>query len=172
MMNLSQLDENEYNPHYKHYILELGNVDLFEILKVSSDELLETIKDLSEEKMVFRYDEGKWSIKELLQHIIDTERIMSYRALRFSRNDATELQGFDENWYVDNSNGNERNSIELIEEFTCIRSASISLFKSFTDEMLLLSGTANESDITVRALGFIIAGHQMHHLKIIKERYL
>jgi len=171
-MNLSQLNENEYNPHYKHYILELGNVDLFEILKVSSDELLETIKDLSEEKMVFRYDEGKWSIKELLQHIIDTERIMSYRALRFSRNDATELQGFDENWYVDNSNGNERNSIELIEEFTCIRSASISLFKSFTDEMLLLSGTANESDITVRALGFIIAGHQMHHLKIIKERYL
>ncbi|MDO9593797.1 MAG: DinB family protein [Lutibacter sp.] len=171
-MNLSQLDENEYNPHYKHYILELGNVDLFEILKVSSDELLETIKDLSEEKMVFRYDEGKWSIKELLQHIIDTERIMSYRALRFSRNDATELQGFDENWYVDNSNGNDRNSIELIEEFTCIRSASISLFKSFTDEMLLLSGTANESDITVRALGFIIAGHQMHHLKIIKERYL
>ena len=171
-MNLSQLDENEYNPHYKHYILELGNVDLFEILKVSSNELLETVKDLSEEKMVFRYDEGKWSIKELLQHIIDTERIMSYRALRFSRNDATELQGFDENWYVDNSNGNDRNSIDLVEEFTCTRRASISLFKSFTDEMLLLSGTANESDITVRALGFIIAGHQMHHLKIIKERYL
>jgi hypothetical protein len=80
MMNLSQLDENEYNPHYKHYILELGNVDLFEILKVSSDELLETIKDLSEEKMVFRYEEGKWSIKEILQHLIDTELIMSYRA--------------------------------------------------------------------------------------------
>jgi hypothetical protein len=171
-MNLSQLNENEYNPHYKHYILELGNVDLFEILMFSSEELLETVKDLSEEKMVFRYDEGKWSIKELLQHIIDTERIMSYRALRFSRNDATELQGFDENWYVDNSNGNDRNTIDLVEEFTCTRRASISLFKSFTDEMMLLSGTANESDITVRALGFIIAGHQMHHLKMIKERYL
>jgi hypothetical protein len=171
-MNLSQLNENEYNPYYKHYILELGNVDLFEILIASSEELLETVKDLSEEKLLFRYDEGKWSIKELLQHLIDTERIMSYRALRFSRNDATELQGFDENWYVDNSNGNDRNSSELIEEFTCTRSASISLFKSFTYEMLLLSGTANESDITVRALGFIIAGHQMHHLKIIKERYL
>jgi len=172
MMNLSQLDENEYNPHYKHYILELGNVDLFEILKVSSDELLETIKDLSEEKMVFRYEEGKWSIKEILQHLIDTERIMSYRALRFSRNDATELQGFDENWYVDNSNGNDRNSNDLIDEFTCTRRASISLFKSFTDEMLLLSGTANGSDMSVRALGFIIAGHQMHHLKMIRERYL
>ncbi|HSQ45622.1 MAG TPA: DinB family protein [Lutibacter sp.] len=171
-MNLSQLDENEYNPHYKHYISALGNVDLFEILLASSEELLETIKDLSEEKMVFRYDDGKWTIKELLQHLIDTERIMSYRALRFSRNDATELAGFDENWYVDNSYGNDRNSDDLVDEFTCTRRASISLFKSFNDEMLLLSGTANGSDMTVRALGFIIAGHQMHHLKIIKERYL
>ena len=171
-MNLSQLNENEYNPHYKHYILELGNVDLFEILNASFEELLETVKDLSEEKMVFRYEEGKWSIKELMQHLIDTERIMTYRALRFSRNDTTELAGFDENWYVDNSYGNDRNFNDLVEEFTCTRRASISLFKSFTDEMLLMSGTANESDVTVRALGFIIAGHQMHHLKIIKERYL
>ena len=171
-MNLSQLNENEYNPHYKHYILELGNVDLFEILTTSFEEFLETVKDLPEEKLVFRYDEGKWTIKELLQHLIDTERIMSYRALRFSRNDATELQGFDENWYVDNSNGNDRNFNDLLDEFTCTRRASISLFKSFTNEMLQLSGTANGSDMTVRALGFIISGHQIHHLKIIKERYL
>jgi hypothetical protein len=171
-MNLSQLNENEYNPYYKSYISALGNVDLFEILMASSEELLEIVKNLSEEKMVFRYDEGKWSIKELLQHLIDTERIMSYRALRFSRNDATELPGFDEDWYVDNSNGNDRDTNDLVEEFTCTRSASISLFKSFTNEMLTLSGTANGSDMTVRALGFIIAGHQMHHLKIIKERYL
>jgi uncharacterized damage-inducible protein DinB len=171
-MYLSQLDENEYNPHYKHYILELGDVDLFKILTTSFEELLETVKDLPEEKLVFRYDEGKWTIKELLQHLIDTERIMSYRALRFSRNDATELQGFDENWYVDNSNGNDRNFNDLLDEFTCTRRASISLFKSFTNEMLQLSGTANGSDMTVRALGFIIAGHQMHHLKVIKERYL
>jgi uncharacterized damage-inducible protein DinB len=171
-MNLSQLDENEYNPHYKTYISMLKNVDLIEILATSFEELLKTVKDLSEEKMIFRYDEGKWSIKELLQHLIDTERIMSYRALRFSRNDATELQGFDENWYVENSNSNDRNTNDLIDEFTCTRRASISLFKSFSDEMLLLSGTANGSDMTVRALGFIIAGHQMHHLKIIKERYL
>ena len=171
-MNSFQLDESEYNPHYKHYISALGNVDLFEILTTSFDELMETIKDLPEEKLTFRYDEGKWTIKELLQHLIDTERIMSYRALRFSRNDATELQGFDENWYVDNSNGNDRISNDLVEEFMCTRRASISLFKSFTGEMLTLSGTANGSDMTVRALGFIIAGHQIHHLKIIKERYL
>ena len=150
----------------------LGNVNLIEILRTSSEELLEMFKDLSEEKMVFCYDEGKWSLKELLQHLIDTERIMSYRALRFSRNDATELPGFNEDWYVKYSNGNDRNSNDLIDEFTCTRRASISLFKSFSDEMLQLSGTANGSDMTVRALGFIIAGHQMHHLKVIKERYL
>ncbi len=172
MTNLSQLSENEYNPHYKNYISMLGNVNLIEILRTSSEELLEMFKDLSEEKMVFCYDEGKWSLKELLQHLIDTERIMSYRALRFSRNDATELPGFNEDWYVKYSNGNDRNSNDLIDEFTCTRRASISLFKSFSDEMLLLSGTANGSDMTVRALGFIIAGHQMHHLKVIKERYL
>ena len=171
-MNLSQLNESEYNPHYKQYILELGDVDLFKILNTSSEDLLKTVKDLSEEKLVFRYDEGKWTIKELVQHLIDTERIMSYRALRFSRNDTTELPGFNENWYVENSNGNNRNFKDLVEEFTSTRQASISLFKSFTNEMLTLSGTANGSDMTVRALGFIIAGHQMHHLKIIKERYL
>lgn len=171
-MNSFQLDENEYNPHYKSYILALGNVELFEILNDSFEDLLKTVKDISEEKLVFRYDEGKWTIKELLQHLIDTERIMSYRALRFSRNDATELQGFDENWYVENSNGNDRNFKDLVDEFTSTRRASISLFKSFTNEMLTLSGTANGSDMTVRALGFIIAGHQVHHLKIIKERYL
>ncbi|HEY9170033.1 MAG TPA: DinB family protein [Lutibacter sp.] len=171
-MNSFQLDENEYNPHYKSYILALGNVELFEILNDSFKDLLKTVKDLPEEKLVFRYDEGKWTIKELLQHLIDTERIMSYRALRFSRNDATELQGFDENWYVENSNGNDRNFKDLVDEFTCTRRASISLFKSFTYEMLTLSGTANGSDMTVRALGFIIAGHQVHHLKIIKERYI
>lgn len=171
-MNLYQLNENEYNPHYKSYILALGNVELFEILNTSSEDLLKTIKDLPEEKLVFRYDEGKWSIKELVQHLIDTERIMSYRALRFSRNDTTELQGFDENWYVENSNGNDRNFNDLMEEFTCTRKASISLFKSFTIEMLTLSGVANGSEMTVRAFGFIIAGHQMHHLNVIKERYL
>ncbi len=171
-MNAAELNENEYNPFYRRYILALGEVDLFEILNASYEELLITVKDLPEEKLTFRYDEGKWTIKELLQHLIDTERIMSYRALRFSRNDATELQGFDENWYVENSNGNERNFNDLMEEFTCTRRASISLFKSFTDEMLTLSGIANGSDMTVRALGFVIAGHQMHHLKVIKERYL
>jgi hypothetical protein len=171
-MNSVHLSDSEYAPFYASYVEALGKVDLFEVLKTSSEDLITTLQKLPEEKLVFRYEEGKWTIKELVQHIIDAERVLSYRALRFSRNDATDLPGFDENWYVVNSNGNDRNISNLIAEFEHLRKASIALFESFTAEMLLLSGSANEHDMTVRALGFIIAGHQMHHLKIIKEKYL
>jgi len=171
-MNSSQLNENEYNPYYKFYVEALGDVDLIDALTSSFDELIATVKNLPEEILLFKYDKEKWTIKEIIQHLIDTERIMSCRALRFSRNDATELQGFDENLYVDNSNANDRNIADILEEFNHLRKTSISLFKSFSDEMLVNFGTANGSDMTVRALGFIIAGHQIHHLKVIKERYL
>ena len=171
-MNTTQLKDNEYAVFYKNYIKGLGNVDLFEILNASLEDTLNTLQNLSEEKLTYRYAEGKWTIKELLQHIIDAERVLSYRALRFSRNDTSELQGFDEDWYVNNSNGNDRNFKDLLAEFAQIRKASISLFTSFTTEMLTMSGSANGSKVTVRALGFIIAGHQMHHLKVIKGKYL
>ena len=121
---------------------------------------------------MYSYAEGKWTIKELVQHIIDAERVLSYRALRFSRNDTTNLSGFDEDWYVANSNGNERNFKDMLQEFIHVRNSTILLFKSFKPEMLLINGTASNSDMSVRALGFIIAGHQTHHLKIIKEKYL
>ena len=171
-MNTVQLNNNEYAPFYKNYITGLGEVDLFEVLNSSFEDLVNTIKNVSEEKLMYSYEEGKWTIKELIQHINDAERVLSYRALRFSRNDTTDLQGFNEDWYVANSNGNQRPIKDLIEEFINIRKASISLFKSFNNEMLAMSGTANEGILSVRAIGFIIAGHQAHHLKIIKEKYL
>jgi len=171
-MTTLQVNENEYAPFYKNYIKILGTVDLFEILNNSLEDLLLTIKHLPEEKLNFSYQEGKWTIKELVQHIIDAERVLSYRALRFSRNDSTDLPGFNEDWYVENSNGNDRSIQDLLEEFTYLRKGSIALFRSFTDEMFELSGSINGSDMSVRALGFIIAGHQIHHLKIIKEKYL
>jgi DinB family protein len=172
MINSNQLSENEYAPFYKNYITSLGDVTLLDILNDSLQEILETVKNLPEEKLVYRYAEGKWTIKELIQHIIDAERVLSYRALRFSRNDITDLHGFNEDWYVDNSNGNDRNFSDLLHELSLIRKASISLFSSFSNEMLTMSGSANGSLMSVRALGFVIAGHQMHHLKIIKEKYL
>jgi len=171
-MTTLQVNENEYAPFYKNYIKSLGTVDLFEILNNSLEDLLLTIKHLPEEKLHFSYQEGKWTIKELVQHIIDAERVLSYRALRFSRNDSTDLQGFNEDWYVENSNGNDRNIEDLLNEFSFVRNSTISLFKSFSDQMFTLSGSINGSDMSVRALGFIIAGHQIHHLKIIKEKYL
>jgi len=171
-MNVNQLSEKEYNSYFKIYLDALKNVELIEILESSFDEFLIVVKNLPEEKLMFRYAEDKWTIKELIQHLIDTERIMSCRALRFSRNDATELQGFDENWYVDYSNGNDRNITDILEEYNYLRKTSISLFKSFSDEMLINLGTADGSKMSVRSLGFIIAGHQLHHLKIMKERYL
>ena len=171
-MNSVHLSTQEYAPFYSQYIKGLGEINLLEALESSLKDLTNTLESLSENKLIYKYAEGKWTIKELVQHIIDAERVLSYRALRFSRNDATNLPGFDEDWYVAYSNGNERNFKDILQEFIHVRNATISLYNSFTPEMLLMNGSANSSDMTVRALGFIIAGHQTHHLKIIKEKYL
>lgn len=171
-MKSKLLSENEYAPFYKPYIDGLGDVDLFDILNDSLKITLETLSDLPEDKQTYRYARKKWTIKELIQHIIDAERVLTYRALRFSRNDATDLQGFDEDWYVANSNGNERDFADILEEFTLVRKSTISLFKSFRNKMLPMIGTANGSEMSVRALGFVIAGHHMHHFRIIQEKYL
>ena len=171
-MNSAHLNTSEYAPFYGGYIQTIGEVDLFEILKSSAEDLLSTLENLPEEKLVFRYAEGKWTIKELVQHIIDAERVLSYRALRFSRNDATHLEGFDEDWYVANSSGNNRDLKDLLDEFSYVRNGTIAMFKSFSPEIFSLTGSANGSDFSVRALGFIIAGHQTHHLNIIKKKYI
>ncbi len=171
-MNSTHLNDNEYALFYSGYIKGLGNVDLLEALKTSEKDILISLSNLSEEKSLHRYAEGKWTIKELILHIIDAERVLSYRALRFARKDSTDLPGFDEDWYVDNSNANERSVPELLQEFSEVRAATISLFKNFSNQTLMQSGTANGNPMSVRALGFIISGHALHHLRIIKERYL
>lgn len=171
-MNSLELNTSEYPPFYRNYIDALGAVNLIEILTESLEEFMHLLQDLNEDQVLYRYDDGKWTIKELVQHIIDAERVLSYRAMRFARNDSTDLPGFDEDWYVENSNANNRNYHELLEEFTFVREATILLYSSFTKEMLASLGLISGSDMSVRALGFIIAGHQMHHLKIIKEKYL
>ncbi len=168
------LPDNEYALFYDPYIKALVDKEksIFENLKDTHKEAIALLKDLPEAKQHFRYSEGKWTIKELLQHLIDAERIMSYRALRFARRDTTKLEGYDENEYVKNSNGNIRDYNDLLEEFSSVRNATILLFNSFTDEALERIGSANGSIFSVRALGFIISGHLQHHLTIIKDRYL
>ncbi|MDP2089084.1 MAG: DinB family protein [Flavobacteriaceae bacterium] len=172
MISSKDISENEYNPSYQPYINTLKVPELFGALNKSYEDTLTLLENLTEDKLLYRYGEDKWTIKEIVQHLIDAERILCYRALRFSRNDSTDLPGYDENWFVNFSNANERPITDLLAEFHCVRSATVSLFKSFTEEMLIRTGVANTSEMSVRAAGLIIAGHQWHHLNVIKERYL
>ena len=124
------------------------------------------------DKFDYRYAEGKWTIKDIIQHLIDAERIFTYRALRFARNDKTNLSGFDENDYVDEANANDRTVMQLLTEMSAVRHATLLLFKSFTNEQLIRIGTSNNNLLSVRALGYIIIGHQNHHQRVFEERYL
>jgi hypothetical protein len=130
------------------------------------------LRNVPLEKHSFAYAVGKWTLKELIQHIIDTERIFCYRALCFSRNDKTSLPGFDQDLFIEAGNANERSYEALLDETAAVRTATISLFKSFSDEALERVGVGSGNSMSVRAAGLIISGHQNHHVQIAEERYL
>jgi uncharacterized damage-inducible protein DinB len=163
---------NSYGDYYKNYITLVNDDDLLLALENSANRSLAFWADITEEQGRLRYAEGKWSIKELLQHIIDTERVFSYRALVFARGETTELPGYDENVYTDNCFADERTFRSLVDELKTVRQATLQLFKSFKSERLDLVGTASNSPLSARAAGFIIIGHEMHHANVVKERYL
>lgn len=117
------------------------------------------------------YAPGKWTVKDILQHCLDTERIMTYRALRFARNDSTLLPGFEEDYFAAHAKGNRRTLPDLLEEWGLLRNSTIALFRSFDEEMLMRTGQSFKGDISVLALGFVICGHPIHHLHVIQERY-
>lgn len=163
----------EFAAYFEKYIqLVEKEVSVVKNLKSSQKEFDVILKNISTEKQNFSYAEGKWTLKELIQHIIDTERIFCYRALCFARNDATSLPGFDQDIFVKNGNANQLDFKKLLKEMKLVRKATIYLFNSFSDESLLRVGTASGNKISVRALGYLSSGHQLHHLHIIKERYL
>jgi uncharacterized damage-inducible protein DinB len=171
-MNSSQLPENEYSIFNSAYIKALENVELIEELEICLHDFIRFVQNIPMDKFDYRYAEGKWTIKDIIQHIIDAERIFAYRALRVSRNDKTPLPGFEENDYVDNTSANARSIQDLLSEMAVVRQATLSLFKSFSAEQLLRMGTASDNPISVRAIGFIIIGHQKHHQKVFAKRYL
>ena len=171
-MKSNQLPINEYADFYKSYIQVLENVELIEELEICLHEFIKFVQNIPMDKFDYRYEVGKWTIKEIIQHLIDSERVFSYRALRISRNDKTPLPGFNENDYVDNSNGNDRNLQGLLTELAVVRQATLSLFNSFSQEQLTKIGIASNNEVSVRSIGFIIIGHQKHHQKIFTERYL
>lgn len=157
---------------YRPYVERCPGEDLFAALRSSSDENRALFERITPELADLRYAPGKWTIKEVIQHWIDTERIFAYRALRFARNDRTSLPGFDENAYVEQASTATRRSEDLFKEATVVREATIQLYQSFDETMLMRVGTANDNPFSVRALGWIIAGHNLHHARIINERYL
>ena len=167
------IPENEYASYYKQYIKEVekNEKSLIENLEDSQNVFDAILRKLPKEKQDFTYEKGKWTLKELLQHIIDTERIFCYRALCFARNDNTALPGFDQDVFVDNVDANSRDFYDLLEEMAILRKSTIILYKSFSDEALLRIGVASGNKMSVRALGYLFSGHQMHHLNVIKERY-
>ncbi len=165
-------NKNEYAEYYHKYVEKVLDGNIVEILEVQLETMINFFSKITEEKSKFRYAPGKWSIREVLGHIIDAERVFSYRALRFSRNDNNPLHGFDENHYIQNSNYDIIPLQKLIEEFASLRRTNIYMFKGFTERMWLSKGIASDNEVSVRGLAYIIVGHAEHHLKIVEERYL
>ena len=162
----------EFQKYIQRYLDLIPSENWMEELKNSSDQTLEIYHQLSEEQSDFAYAEGKWSLKILLQHLIDAERIFVYRALRFSRNDKTELAGWDEELYAKEYKLEEVSLKNLTEEFDFIRKSTILFFGNLNVSSLTQKGVANGNDISVETLGKLIVGHNIHHLNIIRERYL
>ena len=171
-MKTSQLKDHEYNPFYRTYIEALGEVNLMDTLRKQLKNYPQFLASIPQEKLLYRYAEGKWTVAEVLLHVLDTERVFQYRALRFARKDLTPLPGFDQDAYVPNSNANSRSIEQLIKEYKAIRESTITLFETFDAATLKLKGVASNAPMSVAAMGFIMCGHQKHHRNILRERYL
>lgn len=162
----------EYSDFFKTYIEAAQTDDLLAGLEASGAYMILFAKGLTVDQLLFRYQEGKWSVKELLVHMMDAERIFAYRALRFARQDNTPLPGFDENKYVGPSKADARTLESILTAYAAVRTATIELYRSFDEEDLSQVGEGSGKRISVRALGYSILGHEVHHLNVIKERYL
>jgi len=157
---------------YQDYINEIGERDYMDLMKENYEKSIELFLSIPEEKWNFAYAPGKWTIKELVIHMMDAERVFAYRALRFSRNDKTELPGFEENEYVPFYNAKHKSEVAIIEEYKAVRNATIAMFSNFDNDMLKRTGTANKNEFSVEMIGAIIVGHELHHLDVLKDRYL
>ncbi len=171
-MKTSDVSTQDYHPFYQPYIDTLGNSELLVLMRNQLKNFPQFIASVPEDRLQYAYGLGKWSIAEVLLHIIDAERVFQYRALRFARKDQTPLPGFDQDAYVPNSAAGNRSKESLSAEYEAVRAASIALFQTFSEADLRLYGTASNAKVSVGAIGFIICGHQKHHRNVIRERYL
>jgi hypothetical protein len=164
--------KGDFSDYYKHYIDLVEHDNHMAALQDNHERIVKFLKKLPKKKRDFRYDEGKWSPKEILIHLLDAERVFAYRALRFSRGDETELPGYDHDSYVEPAQADKRKWKSIIKEYSAVRNATLALFGNIPEESLDRGGVCSGARQTVRAIGYIIAGHELHHMRVIQEKYL
>ena len=167
----SRPEASEYAPFYHGYVESVPEGDVVELLRSDARELLEAIRRIPEARAGHRYGPEKWTIRQVIGHLIDAERIFTYRALRVARGDRTPLASFDENAYVRAAGSDARTLADLAREMECVREATVLLFESLPDDAWGLSGIASGREVSLRALAYITDGHARHHLRILRERY-
>ncbi len=165
-------EPSEYDPYYEHYVSLVTGDDIKAALAAQPAELEALFADVPVDKGIFAYATGKWTIKELLGHLIDGERMFAYRIFRIARGDKTPIEGFEQDGYIENAHSNGRSFTDLLSEFDLLRQANMLFFNNLKDDAWTRTGTANKVEISVRAIAFIMAGHIRHHTDILKARYL
>jgi uncharacterized damage-inducible protein DinB len=162
---------DEYGKFYEGYIALIDAQNIIQTLIKQGQQTYAVIQKLTSDEASRRYEAGKWSVKEVIGHLVDTERIMAYRALCISRGEQTSLPGYDQDEYVEQADFDSRSLQNLSAEYDALRNANISMFSSFNEKQISQTGTANNMTVSVRALAYIIAGHEKHHLNILEEKY-
>ncbi len=170
--NWTKPNDSELTAYQKKYVDLVPSNDVIFFLESLEKGTTSLIQSLPAEKLSYCYAEGKWSIPQLMLHIIDTERIFSYRILAFARGEKASLPGFDENVYAETSYADKRNFQDIIEEYVSVRKATLSLLRSLSESQIQSKGTANGNPSTVRGLAYMLAGHEVHHMTVMKEKYL
>ncbi len=171
-MTQKRPQQGDYALYYEKYVALVPSGDFLEILRSQLQELIQLLSPLSEQQAEFRYAPGKWSIKEVIGHVSDAERIFAYRLLRIARGDQTPLASFEQDGYITNGSFSARILPDLLQEFSAVREATICLIRSLDDAAWLRRGTASQKEVSVLALAFIIAGHDRHHRIILEKHYL
>ncbi len=169
---MNRPENSEYAPFYAGYVSQIPGVDVLDVLRTQAAELRSLLAAVEDSDANKAYSEGKWTLKELLGHINDGERVFGYRAFRIARGDATPLATFDQDLYVSASNANRLHLNDLLTEFELLRRVTLITFERLDDDGWLLMGRASDADVSVRALAYVMAGHVKHHVNVIRERYL
>jgi uncharacterized damage-inducible protein DinB len=170
-MQSARPDATEYAPFYANYVSGVPETDVVSALRDSGKEIAAALSAIPESRGGVRYAEGKWSIRELIGHVIDAERIFTYRALRLARGDSTPLPSFEENDYVRMAGSDTRSIADLVAELRAVRESTVRMFASVPDEAWTRTGTVSGRPVSVRALAYITAGHARHHFAILRDRY-